>query len=52
MEKETAIDWLKDKIKETYEKEKKLPLGYILYLINEAKKIEKEQNKNLTGEQQ
>ncbi len=39
----TAIEWLKEKVKETYDKEGKLPLGYILNLISQAKVKEAEQ---------
>jgi len=39
----TAVEWLKEKIKETYNKEGKLPLGYILNLVSQAKAIETEQ---------
>ena len=39
----TAIDWLKNKLKETYDKEGKLPLAYTLYLVEQAKEIEKKQ---------
>ena len=40
---QTAINWLKDKLKETYNKEGKLPLAYTLHLVEQAKQIEKEQ---------
>jgi hypothetical protein len=43
MPQQTAIEWLKEKVKETYDKEGKLPLGYILNLIAQAKAIEAEQ---------
>jgi hypothetical protein len=36
----SAVSWLKEKVKETYDKEGKLPLGYILNLISQAKAIE------------
>ncbi len=39
----TAVEWLKEKIKETYDKEGKLPLAYILDLVRQAKELEKEQ---------
>lgn len=39
----TAVEWLKKKIKETYDKEGKLPLGYVLNLVSQAKAMEKEQ---------
>lgn len=39
----TAVSWLKEKIKETYEKEGKLPLAYTLYLVEQAKEIERKQ---------
>jgi hypothetical protein len=37
----TAVSWLQQKIKETYDKEGKLPLGYILNLVSQAKAMEK-----------
>jgi hypothetical protein len=40
---QTAIEWLKEKIKETYDKEGKLPLGYVLNLLSQAKAVEAEQ---------
>ena len=40
---QTAISWLKDKLKETYDKEGKLPLAYTLHLVEQAKEIEKDQ---------
>lgn len=40
---QAAVDWLKDKLKETYDKEGKLPLAYTLHLVEQAKDIEKEQ---------
>jgi hypothetical protein len=40
---QTAVNWLQDKIKETYDKEGKLPLAYILDLVRQAKEMEKEQ---------
>lgn len=41
--KQTVVEWLKDKLKETYDKEGKLPLAYTLHLLEQAKEIEKEQ---------
>ena len=43
MAQHTAINWLKNKLKETYDKEGKLPLAYTLHLIEQAKQMEKEQ---------
>ena len=40
---QTAVEWLQDKIKETYDKEGKLPLAYILDLVRQTKEMEKEQ---------
>jgi hypothetical protein len=40
---QTAIEWLREKIKETYDKEGKLPLGYVLNLLSQAKAVEAEQ---------
>jgi len=40
---QTSIEWLKEKVKETYDKEGKLPLGYILNLLSQAKAMNKEQ---------
>lgn len=39
----TAVEWLQDKLKETYNKEGKLPLAYTLDLIKQAKQMEKSQ---------
>jgi hypothetical protein len=48
--KQTSIDWLQDKIKETYNKEGKLPLAYTLDLVKQAKAMEKEQKvKDMIG---
>jgi len=43
MAQQTAVEWLKDKLKETYDKEGKLPLAYTLHLTEQAKQMEKEQ---------
>ena len=43
MAQQTAVEWLESKLKETYQKEGHLPLGYILYLTEQAKKIENKQ---------
>ena len=40
---QTAVEWLKEKVKETYNKESKLPIGYVLNLISQAKAMEAEQ---------
>ena len=40
---QTSVDWLHEKIKETYNREGKLPLAYILDLVIQAKAKEKEQ---------
>lgn len=42
----TAVEWLKEKVKETYDKEGKLPLGYILNLLSQAKAMDKQQKKD------
>lgn len=39
----TAVSWLQQKIKETYDKEGKLPLGYVLNLVSQAKAMECDQ---------
>lgn len=39
----TAIEWLEQQLKSTYDKEGKLPLAYTLDLVKQAKQIEKEQ---------
>jgi hypothetical protein len=41
--KQTSIEWLKEQIKLTYDKEGKLPLAYILSLVKQAKEIHKEE---------
>jgi len=43
MAQQTAINWLREKLQETYDKEGKLPLAYTLHLVKQAKEIEKEQ---------
>ena len=43
MKQQTAISWLRKKLEETYDKEGKLPLAYTLYLVEQAKQMEKEQ---------
>ena len=43
MAQETAINWLRKKLEETYDKEGKLPLAYTFSLINKAEQMEKEQ---------
>lgn len=39
----TALEWLEQRIKDTYDKEGKLPIAYTLDLIRQAKEMEKEQ---------
>ena len=43
MEQQTAINWLREKLQETYDKEGKLPLAYTFSLLNKAEQMEKEQ---------
>lgn len=43
MAQQTSISWLREKLKETYDKEGKLPLAYTLHLVKQAKQMEKEQ---------
>ncbi len=43
MAQQTAINWLRKKLEETYDKEGKLPLAYTFSLLNKAEQIEKEQ---------
>ncbi len=43
MAQQTAIDWLRKKLEETYDKEGKLPLAYTFSLLNKAEQMEKEQ---------
>lgn len=43
MKQVTAISWLQDKLKETYDKEGRLPLAYTFHLIKQAKELEKAQ---------
>lgn len=40
----TSIEWLEEKIKETYDKEGKLPLAYTLSLVKMAKVFETLEN--------
>ena len=46
MAQQTAINWLREKLQETYDKEGKLPLAYTFSLLNKAETIEKEQRIN------
>lgn len=39
----TAVEWLEQQIKDTYDREGKLPLAYTLDLVRQAKEMEKEQ---------
>lgn len=41
----TAVEWLEQQLKDTYDKEGKLPLAYTLDLVRQAKQMEKEQLK-------
>ena len=43
MAQQTAINWLREKLQETYDKERKLPLAYTFSLLNKAEQMEKEQ---------
>ena len=43
MAQQTAINWLRKKLEETYDKERKLPLAYTFSLLNKAEQMEKEQ---------
>lgn len=43
MAQQTAVSWLQDMLKETYDKEGKLPLAYTLHLVKQAKELEKKQ---------
>lgn len=43
MAQQTAVEWLRKKLEETYDKEGKLPLAYTFSLLNKAEQIEKEQ---------
>lgn len=43
MAQKTAINWLREKLEEAYDKEGKLPLAYTFSLLNKAETIEKEQ---------
>lgn len=38
----TALEWLEQRIKDTYDKEGKLPIAYTLDLVKQAKEIEEE----------
>ena len=39
---QTAVEWLVEQIKLTYDKEHRLPIAYILSLTEEAKEMERE----------
>ena len=40
---QTAVEWLEQQIKQTYDNEGKLPIAYMLDLIKQAKQMEKRQ---------
>ena len=46
----TAVEWLEQQLKDTYDKEGKLPLAYTLDLVRQSKQIEKEQLQDRYGE--
>lgn len=46
MKQQTAINWLRKKLEETYDKEGKLPLAYTFSLLNKAEQLEKEQKES------
>jgi hypothetical protein len=50
MAQQTAINWLRKKLEETYDKEGKLPLAYTFSLLNKAEQMEKEQIVNAHGD--
>lgn len=43
MAQKTAVIWLHEKLQETYDKEGKLPFAYTLYLVEQAKQMERQQ---------
>ena len=43
MTQRTAVEWLDKQLKDTYDKEGKLPLAYTLDLVKQAKQMEREQ---------
>ena len=43
MAQQTAVNWIRKKLEETYDKEGKLPLAYTFSLLNKAEQMEKEQ---------
>ena len=45
MAQQTAVEWLEQQLKDTYDKEGKLPLAYTLDLVRQSKQMEKEQLK-------
>jgi predicted nucleic acid-binding Zn-ribbon protein len=47
MAQQTAINWLRKKLEETYDKEGKLPIAYTFSLLNKAEQIENEHKKAL-----
>lgn len=40
---QTAVNWLREKLQECYDKEGKLPLAYTFSLLNKAEQMEKQQ---------
>lgn len=43
----TALEWLEQQLKDTYDKEGKLPLAYTLDLVRQAKEMDKDERKKL-----
>jgi len=39
----TAVEWFEMRLKETYNREGKLPIAYTLSLVNQAKAMERQQ---------
>lgn len=45
MAQQTAVEWLEQQLKDTYDKEGKLPLAYTFDLVRQSKQMEKDQLK-------
>lgn len=46
MSQQTAVEWLESQLKDTYDKEGKLPLAYTLDLVRQAKVMEEQRLKD------
>lgn len=45
MKRQTSMEWLEQELQNVYQKEWKLPIGYTLHLLGQAKKMNEEEIK-------